>query len=42
MYRNWRIERLVGERSECSEAQTVRFGGVLRSENAGMSSESEV
>ena len=34
--------QLVGERSDSSEAQTVRFSGAVRSENAGMSSESKV
>ena len=41
-----RISRLedevVGERSDSSEASTVRLGGAVRSENAGMSSERPV
>ena len=33
------ISRLVGERCQGVEAGTVRSGGALRSENAGMSSD---
>ncbi len=36
----WR--RMVGERSYCSEAQTVKSGGAVGSENVGMSSASPV
>ena len=33
------LSRLVGERCQGVEASTVRSGGALRSENAGMSSD---
>ena len=33
---------VVGERSKGVEVSTVRTGGALRSENAGMSSERQV